>query len=175
MRRLVLLTMLLAVAWPAAASAAAPCRDRIYNDWYGDGKIATTYPIACYRDALRHVRPDAAIYSSLIDDIKSALQGALERRHGDTKVPKEVGRGLASLGKSEVKAKDVTLRVSKQKASVTKNGQLGTGGTTTVASSSPASGGGGIPTPIIVLGAIALLLAAVGAAGTGYRHFHRRR
>lgn len=177
MRRFVLLALFVAVAWPAAANAATPCRNKIYNDWYGDGKIATTYPIACYRDALRHVKPDAAIYSSLVDDIKSALQGALERRHGDTKVPKEIGRGLESLGKGAVKGKDVTLHPSRSKtrtsATTSRNQQVND--VTTVASASPSGGSSGVPTPIIVLGAIALALAAIGAAGTGYRRFHRRR
>src|SRR5581483_9209188 len=61
-RRMVRLSLLaatlgavLAALAPASASSAVPCRDKIYNDWYKDGKIATTYPIACYRDALKHV------------------------------------------------------------------------------------------------------------------------
>ena len=67
----------LAALAPASASSAVPCRDKIYNDWYKDGKIATTYSIACYRDALKHVPTDALTYSSLGDDIRSAMQGAL--------------------------------------------------------------------------------------------------
>src|SRR6478735_7913004 len=82
MKRLLLLLVLAAVAVPVAipatASAAVPCRNKIYNDWYGDGKIASTYPIACYRDALRHMRTGDTIYSSLSDDIHSALQAAIE-------------------------------------------------------------------------------------------------
>ena len=43
-------------AVPATADAKVPCRNKIYNDWYHDGKIASTYPLGCYRDALAHVR-----------------------------------------------------------------------------------------------------------------------
>ena len=97
MKRVVLLILAVAAVVPVAANAAVPCRDRIYNDWYGDGKIATTYPLACYRDALQHVHNDARIYSSLIDDIKSAMQGAIERQRGAKAVPSQVGRGLTTV------------------------------------------------------------------------------
>ena len=65
MKRLLLLSLLVVFAVPAQAHAAAPCRDRIFNDWYADGKIASTYPHACYVDALHHIPPDADVYSSL--------------------------------------------------------------------------------------------------------------
>lgn len=174
MRRVALTGLLVAAFWPSAANAAVPCRDRIYNDWYGDGKIATTYPIACYRDALSHVHNDARIYSSLVDDIKSAMRAALERERG-TKVPSQVGRGVASVSDTTstvhrgVKAKHITLHPSAAKA--TKDERRNN--VSTVAAS-PTSSGGGIPTPILVLGALALLLAAIGAAGTGIRHYRRR-
>lgn len=177
MRRLAFLALLVSAAclWPVAANASTPCRNRIYNDWYGDGKIATTYPISCYRDALKHVRPDAAIYSSLIGDIKSAMQGALERKHGDKKIPAEIGRGLASVDRGGVKGNEVTLHPSQDKNAKNANGDPPTTTSTKVASGPGSSSGGGVPTPIIVLGAIALLLAAVGGIGSGYRYFHRKR
>src|SRR5690349_5749122 len=63
-KRLALLVLAFAAFAPATANASVPCRDRIYNDWYADGKIATTYPLGCYRDALKHVPTDARTYSS---------------------------------------------------------------------------------------------------------------
>ena len=39
MKRLLLLSLLVVFAVPAQAHAAAPCRDKIFNDWYADGKI----------------------------------------------------------------------------------------------------------------------------------------
>jgi hypothetical protein len=171
MKRLLLIGVVLAVLAPSTANAAVPCRNKIYNDWYGDGKIASTYPIACYRDALKHVQPDAQVYSSLVDDIKSAMRGAIEREHGEKNVPVQIGRGLSS----GVKGKTITLSKGKQTARNTSN-------TTTIdpvdRSSTVAvgktSGGSGIPTPIIILGALAILLAAIGAAGSGVRYFKRR-
>lgn len=176
MRRILSVALLVAAFWPSAASAAVPCRNRIYNDWYGDGKIATTYPVACYRDALKHVHNDARIYSSLVDDIKSAMQGALERDRGAKSVPSQVGRGLTSVSETTstaprggVKAKHVTLHPSSSKTAKNEHSS----GVSTVAAG-PTSSGGGIPTPILVLGALALLLAAIGAAGTGLRRYRRR-
>ncbi len=101
MKRLLLLAVLVvaATAIPAQASAAGPCRNDIYDDWYHDGKIASTYPISCYRDAIRHVHGDAQIYSSLTDDIRAAMQAAIARSHGKSNVPNQVGKGLA---KSEI-------------------------------------------------------------------------
>jgi hypothetical protein len=178
MKRVVLLAVLAATTLPATAHAAVPCRVRIYNDWYADGKIASTYPLGCYRDALEHMPPDAKIYSNLADDIKSAMRAAEERLHGDTRVPAQVGKGNTSAG--AVRGVTATLHKTKTSTTViTKSPKpaiepvVDTTPTRTVAVGRPASGSTGIPTPIIVLGALALLLAAIGAAGAGVRH-HRR-
>ena len=187
MRRLVLLALLLAAATvllPGTAHASAPCRDRIYNEWYRSGKIASTYPLACYRDALRHVPSDAAIYSSLKDDIQSALQAAVDRAHGK-KVPAEVGHGLPPASSSDVKNASL---VKTAKGAKHAKGSKGSKASKTVTdgdanppkplvaaavASTTSGGGGGLPVPILVLGGVALLLAAVGAVGAGLRYFRR--
>lgn len=167
MKRLALIGLLLAAFWPTAANAAVPCRNRIYNDWYADGKIATTYPLACYRDAIKHVSNDAKIYSSLVDDIKSAMQAAIERAH-HKKVPAQVGKGqgVDSSGKGG-------------KTPTTSTTDTNTNSTTTTAigptsDNTGGGGGGGVPTPIIILAVLAGLLALAGAAGTGWRYYRRR-
>jgi cobalamin biosynthesis Mg chelatase CobN len=180
MRRLVLLALLagavvLSVLVPASATAAVPCRDRIYNDWYRHGKIASTYPLSCYRDALRHVPSDAAIYSSLKDDIHSALQAAIERSHGK-KVPTEVGQGLVTPISSQVKSSSV-VKTSTTETSTANHQptQTPVAQTQTIhaAAAASSSGSSGLPLPILVLGGLALLLAGVGAVGAGVRHFKR--
>jgi hypothetical protein len=167
-KRLALIGLLVAAFWPTAANAAVPCRNRIYHDWYADGKIATTYPISCYRDAIKHVSNDAKIYSSLVDDIKSAMRAAVERSHHE-KVPAQVGKGQGVNGTT---GKTDTTRT-------TTSSNTSTNSTTTTTAIGPTSGstgggGGGIPTPIIILGALAILLAITGAAGTGVRYYRRR-
>ncbi len=186
MKRLVLpalvAVVLLAAALflPGSAKASAPCRDRIYNDWYRDGKIASTYPLACYRDALKHVPGDAAIYSSLQDDIRSALQAAIARSHGK-KVPTEVGSGLPTSDASDVMSTTAVKTPKRSQSSVRTKTRTKTTQTdvsppkplVAAPAAATTSGSGGLPVPILVLGAIALLLAAVGAAGAGVRHFRR--
>jgi hypothetical protein len=171
MKRLALIALAVAFCVPATAKAAVPCRDRIYNDWYKDGKISSTYPIACYRDAIKHVPADARTYSSLADDIRAAMQGALAREHGRKNVPAQIGKG----GKGGVLPVTSTLPNGTQTDhSGTNPGRTDTTSTqTTVAAPAASSGGGGIPLPILVLGAIAIFLVAVGAIGAGVRRFRR--
>jgi hypothetical protein len=170
-KRLALIGLLLAAFWPTAANAAVPCRNKIYNDWYADGKIATTYSIACYRDAIKHVSNDAKIYSSLVDDIKSAMRAAVERSHHE-KVPAQVGKGqgvnTSSGGKGGKGNTPTTSTSTTSSTTTTTPSAIGPG------SENTGGGGGGIPTPIIILGALAILLALTGAAGTGVRYYRRR-
>jgi hypothetical protein len=174
MHRLALLAFLVVLVVPATANAAVPCRDRIYNDWYPDGKIATTYPVACYRDALKHVKGDALVYSSLTDDIRSAMQVALQRQNGQKDVPSAVGTG----GKGAVSPEVTTLPQTTKDGGAPSSTDAGGGTqpvsqTTTIASAPTGSSGGGIPVPILVLGGLALLLAAIGAVGMGAKRFRR--
>lgn len=163
---------LCAALLPSAASATVPCRDRIYNDWYKDGKIASTYPLSCYRDALKHVPSDALTYSSLGDDIRSAMQGALERLHGKKHVPSQIGSGTGAISPtSNVKRLKGPGSSTQPARGPNPNGG---GSTSTVAVNSSSGSGGGVPTPIIVLGALALVLVAAGSVGAGVRHFRKR-
>jgi len=163
MKRLALAAVAASFFLPATAHAAVPCRDRIYNDWYKDGKIASTYSIACYRDALKHVPADARTYSSLADDIRAAEQAAIARAHGKT-VPEQIGKGG-------------TGAVSPATATIPSETTPGVTDATTpsgaVVVKSSSSSGGGIPLPILVLGGIAIALVAIGAIGAGVRRFRR--
>jgi hypothetical protein len=160
-KRVVLLILALAAIAPATANAVVPCRDRIYNDWYADGKIATSYPIGCYADALAHVKGDALVYSSLSDDIRAAMQGALALSKGNTKVPAQIGnsgpaaRPHSDRGLSSNSPHDPTL--GRESVSTTLP--------TPVAAGATSGGGSGVPVPLLVLGGLALLLTAVGGAG----------
>jgi len=147
---------------PGVAQAAPPCRDKIFNDWYHSGKIASTYPISCYRDALAHVPADAQIYSNLDGDIRLALQAALGRLAG-RKVPLEVGHGLAGLA-----------RTRGHVSALGENMPSPGGKTSRSLSSAAASAAGSAPLPILVLGGLALALAAAGAIGAGVRHVRNR-
>jgi hypothetical protein len=170
MKRPLLLFALAAIAVVAvpttAGAATVPCRNKIYNDWYGDGKIASTYPVACYRDALKHMRTGDTIYSSLSDDIHSALLAAIARGHGNTRVPLQVGKGLSARGPSGVLVADHT----KGSKSPRTNDTSSKASNDTAAAPVADSSGGGVPVPLLVLGALALALAASGGIGMIVRH-----
>src|SRR5581483_11532530 len=131
---------------------------------------STKHPPACYRDALRHIPADAAVYSDLDSSIKQALQAALARQRSSdrARVPSSVGTGFTTpKGPHQTKAAQKTkaphdpVRPRYEPRAVA--------AARPVASSS----GGGLPMPIIVLGGIAVALAAAGAIGTGVRYFRR--
>lgn len=162
MKRLLLLACVLGVfAIPSTAHAAVPCRDRIYNEWYATGKISTKYPLACYRDALRHIPLDAKVYSNLVSDIESALQAARRRLNG-LRVPPAVGAGRKPSGLFGTKA--ALKSIGPMSAD---HGRVAAAST----SDSPISS---LPLPILVLGGVAIALAAAGAIGTGVRRVRRR-
>jgi hypothetical protein len=163
MKRLVLIVLAVAAFAPATANAAVPCRDRVYNDWYADGKIATTYSMGCYRDALKNIPPDARTYSSLADDIRSAMRGAQARRAGHTGVPAQIGRGVEPAAATVSTKTPKTKTTSRQKPRSTQS-ERSTLPTSTVAAADTGDSSG-VPLPLIVLGALALLLIAAGTAG----------
>jgi hypothetical protein len=161
-RLLLLATLLAAVVLPGTAGAAGtPCRNKVFNDWYPDGKIASTYPVGCYRDALKHLPADAAVYSSLADDVRAAMRAANRRTHG-LPAPAVVGHGPTAIGAGSVKSALVSI------SSNTKTPH-DPGSTGVVATANSA------PLPILVLGGIALALAGAGAIGVGVRHARSRR
>jgi hypothetical protein len=161
MKRLLLLAVLVvaATAIPAQASAAGPCRNDIYDDWYQDGKIASTYPLSCYRDAIKHVHGDAQIYSSLTDDIRAAMQAAISRAHGKTNVPSQVGKGVPASESTSSSSSGAGPTSSKRPTSPVD--------VSTIAAPPVADSGNdsGVPVPLLVLGGLALLLAAAGGIG----------
>ena len=162
-----------ALVSPTASSAAVPCRDRIYNDWYHDGKIASSYSTACYRDALKHIPTDAKFYSSLETDIRSAMLASFRIQRG-VAAPKQVGHGLAAIGHGAPGTGAPQLVSAPSPSSKPHDRPLG--GTETTAGAPVAdTASNGTPLPILVLGGVALALAAAGAVGTGVRFARRRR
>lgn len=153
-----------AVVGSAHASPAAlqtptdTCWKDVINDWAAHApNVLGTYPIQCYSQAIQHLNqyPDIKGYSSAPDDIHRALLAALRDERGN-------GGPLGPGGG-------------------TGPGGTGPGGTGPGGSGPGNSGGGGgtsffhsifgtnsatsVPLPLIVLGALAVLLA-LAALGT---------
>ena len=87
-KRLLLLATLLAVVLPGPANAAgSPCRNKIFDDWYPDGKIASTYPVACYRDALKHIAEAAQrAQEASLEAFRASIRAVEEMSEGKTPV-----------------------------------------------------------------------------------------
>ncbi len=75
---------------PVAAKKPKPvettCAKRLLRDW-GDGRIDSTYPVSCYRDALKTLPTDLSIYSSAPDDIRQALSQRIVQSRNKVRRP----------------------------------------------------------------------------------------
>jgi hypothetical protein len=68
-------------AQPAQARSMSKCSAALIHDWYVDGRVDKTYPVHCYREALKQIPEDQIIYGTLREDLNRALQSAI-RQHG---------------------------------------------------------------------------------------------
>jgi hypothetical protein len=143
------------------------CYKTLIQDWY-DGRIDRTYPVHCYQDALKHLPQDVKTYSDAYDVISRALADATR---GQTKI-------------------DPNEPVPPPDAAPTGTDTTGTGTTGTTTSATPGTGSDdgpigtglgsgdrgatGIPVPLLILGGLALLLVAAGAAGFLVRRYQSR-
>jgi len=158
------LALFAAIVRPLPAAAATPCWKALLNDWY-DGRIDNTYPLHCYSDALKHLPADVQTYSSAHDDILRALQNAKAdlRRNGtkitpNTPVPPA---GKPAKGSGNGKNSTTTSPTTTQPPGRKHPGGGLPSAVDKVNHSSPSS----VPLPLIVLGALALLLIAAGGIG----------
>src|SRR5213082_2212942 len=65
----------------AEARTFSTCSEALIHDWYVDGRVDKTYPVHCYREALKDIPEDQLIYGTLRDDLTRALQNVI-RDHG---------------------------------------------------------------------------------------------
>jgi hypothetical protein len=82
--------LILLVTAAAAASAfgvstaqASTCSSALIRDWYVDGRIDNTYPVHCYREALKDVPEDQVVYGTLRDDLNRALAAVISDHNGN--------------------------------------------------------------------------------------------
>lgn len=160
----------LCIASPASASPSATlkatnsCWLQVINDWLHNGQVDGTYANACYAQAIQHLQgyPDIAQYSSAIDDIHRAQLAARNHRGqgppsgpGNSSGPTAGGGGGGGGGNGPTAG----------------GGQSG-GGTASantslfhdLAKKLGPSNAQSIPLPLLVLGALAVLLLLTAAA-----------
>jgi hypothetical protein len=153
---LVSAALLAVFAHAQPAAAATPCWKTLLNDWY-DGRIDRTYPKHCYTQALHHLPADVSTYSSARDDITRALQSAVAKSGGklgpNALVPAEKPTGTTPTSTTPTT----------------------TGPNDNIADKLNPGSATSLPLPLVVLGALALLLVAAGAAGLIAKRVQARR
>ena len=131
------------------AAAKSACWRQILNEWADDRQISATYPLRCYREALQHVPEDLRVYSDIEQDILAARQQA--------------ARGARSL--------QVRDQPSQAERRHDPDAGLFTQGFDKLGPNNADS----MPLPLLILGGLALLLVAAGAAGLVSRRFRTRK
>jgi hypothetical protein len=137
-------------AQPAEARTMSTCSKALIHDWYVDGRVDKTYPVHCYREALKPIPEDQIIYGTLREDLNRALQATI-RQHGghvdgDTLVVPLAGPSDGGGGSG--------------------TGATGGGVFHWLAKKLGPSTADSIPIPLLVLGGLAFALMA--AAGVSY-------
>jgi hypothetical protein len=136
------------------SAQASACSSALIRDWYVDGRIDKTYPVHCYREALKEIPEDQLIYGTLRDDLNRALQDVIRKNNGDvgpmTPVPPRGGGGGGTGGAT--------------------GGKHSGGFFHWVANKIGPNTADSVPIPLLVLGGLALALIA--AAGISF--FARR-
>ena len=166
-----LLLPILALAFAAAfaappADGAVPCWRQVVNDWLADGRIDRIYEDSCYAEALEKIPQDLEEYSSLTDEIALAREAAARGETID--LP---GGGADDL--------DGTDRIGEGIPPLSGGGGGGPaedrGPLETFLLKVGPKNADELPLPLLVLGAIATILMAAGAAGMVARRTQARR
>jgi hypothetical protein len=160
-------------AAPPASAAQAPCWKVLLNDWY-DGTIDGSYPVHCYREAIRNLPDDVDAYTEAREDIQRALLAAIRRSGGtlqdDDIVPPEAGPGsgrdAANGGNGRPGADDEDDDVTAAPNSGDDDGLIGF---------FRPSNADEIPLPLLLLAGLAVLLLAAASAGFVARRLQARR
>ena len=162
---LVLLTALTAALTACGSSSAAtPCWKQVLNDWTARQKVKTTYPIACYDQAIKNMGPDLRYYSDAPDAIMAAKQAALNKK--DARQLQSLGGGNSGGGSSGSGGAG---------GGPTDSGSSDPGGPASVILNAGPSSADSLPLPLLFIAGLAILLLAAGAVGVANRHVQARR
>lgn len=162
-----------ALAQAGGAAAATPCWKSLLNDWY-DGRIDNSYAIHCYQDALHHLPADVQTYSSAHDDILRALQSAVAQQK---KAGNKVGPGtlLPPPSGGSSSGGGSTTTSTGGGTTTTPVGRKPENGISGLADKLNPSSADSLPVPLLVLGGLAILLVAAGAAGLVAKQIQARK
>ena len=85
-----------ALFFAGSAGAAQNCGERVLADWR-DGRLDSTYTVACYRQALAELPEDVRVYSSAQSDITRALQARVQAQAARSKDVGHATGGVSPL------------------------------------------------------------------------------
>jgi hypothetical protein len=141
-----------------AGSSPVPCWKQLLNEWYG-GAITTIYQHDCYTEAIDHLPVDISEYSSAKQDIQAAELAATQHRSA----PPEKTKVPPTLGGSPGSSSSTTPGQNSHKK---KHGIAGVFADLTPGNSQS------FPLPLLVLGALAIVLVVAGGAGMVWQRAH---
>jgi hypothetical protein len=158
---LVLLTALAtALSACGSSSAATPCWKQVLNDWTTTQRVKTTYPIACYDQALKNMGPDIKYYSDAPDAIQAAKLTAITKK----------ARHLSSVGGGTSQGPGA----GGGGAGPTDPGAGPQSPASVILNAGPSSADS-LPLPLLFVAGLAILLLAAGAVGVANRQLQARR
>ena len=148
----------LGTAQPAQARSMSACSSALIHDWYVDGRVDNTYPVHCYREALKNIPEDQVVYGTLRQDLTRALQATV-RQHG-----------------GHVNGNTLVVPLPGPGGGSGPNGTGGTGGIFhKVAQWLGPSTADSIPIPLLILGGLAFALMAAAGVSLLARRLQARR
>jgi hypothetical protein len=157
---LVLTAAAAAATLGVSTAQASACSSALIRDWYVDGRIDNTYPVHCYREALKDIPEDQLIYGTLRDDLNRALENVIRDQNGNvtpsTPVPPAGGGGdgTSSGGTSGSHDEGFFHWLAKKIGPSTANS---------------------VPVPLLVLGGLALALMAAAAVSYLTRRYQAKK
>jgi cell division septation protein DedD len=152
------LVLTLAILSAASAGAASniPCWKQLLNEWYS-GKITTIYKHVCYVQAISHLPVDVQVYSSARQDIEAAEVNATRDKPAPPEKTKPPAAGGVSTG---------TTTTNDSNPPKKKKGLIG------ILDDLTPGNPQAFPLPLLVLGALAILLVIAGGVGMIWQRTH---
>ncbi len=151
-RTLLLFAAFLLIVAPSASAAKHParvaCWKLLLNEWYG-GAITTIYPLHCYTQAIDHLPADISEYSSAKQDIQAAELAAAHHKSAPPERTKPPTTGTGDANPPKKKGGFIGLLHD-------------------ITPGNPQS----FPLPLLVLGALAILLVIAGGVGMVWQRTH---
>ena len=173
-------------ATAAPSTQAAPnvaCWKRLLNDWY-DGRIDKAYPLRCYQEAIANLPEDVKVYADAEADIRRAMLAAVRQSKQQT------GKKPSSATPIKPPSQPTPPSNSPPSPPPSPAPASGTSSPPGVDPSNPDDGviagpetittgatrsSDTVPLPLLVLGALALLLLAAAAFGVVNKRLQARR